>query len=108
MSDIVETLKSITATKGRDHRSGKEFIRLDDSQAVVDAIATAYDEITRLRRELADARNAALEEAATLVDEGFDHGIKRKQDTCDHGTFGWEDCEQCASAAIRSMKEKAE
>lgn len=106
MTDIMETLKSITATKGCDHRSGKEFIRFDDTQAVVDAISTAHDEITRLNRELADARNAALEEAATLIEEGFDRGIKRIQDTCAHGKFGWEDCEKCAAIAIREMKEK--
>lgn len=72
------------------------------------ACTNADDEIIRLNRELADARNVALEEAATLIDEGFERDINRKQDTCAHRKFGWEDCEQCAAAAIRSLKEKAE
>lgn len=58
MSDIVETLKDLTANIGRDHRTGHEFI-IGDSQAVVDATRAAANEITRLRRELEDARNAA-------------------------------------------------
>ncbi|MGR9076207.1 hypothetical protein BAE36_04235 [Rhizobium leguminosarum bv. trifolii] len=53
----------------------------------------------------ADIRNAALEEAARLIEEGFDRpGIAKKQDTCAHGKFGWEDCESCAAAAIRALK----
>lgn len=63
-------------------------------------------EIVRLRSELASAREAAFEEAATLIDEGFDRGIKRKQDTCSHGKFEWEDCEQCASAALRARAQE--
>ena len=49
------------------------------------------------------ARNAALEEAARLIEEGFDRGIRRKVDTCPHGKFEWEDCERCAAQAIRSL-----
>ncbi|MEF3124547.1 hypothetical protein [Rhizobium leguminosarum] len=53
----------------------------------------------------ADIRNAALEEAARLIEEGFDRpAIAKKQDTCAHGKFGWEDCESCAAAAIRALK----
>ncbi|TBY17452.1 hypothetical protein [Rhizobium leguminosarum] len=53
----------------------------------------------------ADIRNAAFEEAARLIEEGFDRpGIAKKQDTCAHGKFGWEDCESCAAAAIRALK----
>ena len=56
----------------------------------------------------ADIRNAALEEAAKLIEEGFDRpGIETKQDTCAHGKFGWEDCEGCAAAAIRALKSDA-
>jgi hypothetical protein len=56
----------------------------------------------------ADIRNAALEEAAKLIEEGFDRpGIEAKQDTCAHGKFGWEDCESCAAAAIRALKSEA-
>lgn len=53
---------------------------------------------------LQDARKNAIEEAAKLIDEGFDRpGIVKKQDQCAHGKFGWEDCESCAAAAIRSL-----
>jgi hypothetical protein len=61
-----------------------------------------------LRKAIAAAiketRAAALEEAAKLIEEGFDRpGIVKKQDTCAHGKFGWEDCESCAAAAIRAL-----
>lgn len=55
----------------------------------------------------ADIRNAALEAAATLIEEGFDRGIKTKVDMCAHGKFQWEDCDRCAAAAIRSLKSDA-
>lgn len=81
----------------------------------------------RLRREVAELRemsvdkalawdslNATFErgrrkgitEAADLIDEGFDRGIKRKQDTCAHGKFEWEDCDRCASAALCAKVEE--
>jgi hypothetical protein len=53
--------------------------------------------------KMREARNAALEEAAKLIEEGFDRGIARKVDTCAHGKYGWEDCESCAAAAIRAL-----
>jgi hypothetical protein len=64
----------------------------------------AADEIQRLRQELAEARRKAMEECATLIEEGYDRiGIASKRDTCDHAKFGWEDCDQCAAAAIRAL-----
>ena len=59
------------------------------------------------------AKNDALEEAATLIDEGFyktrtkpyrEDGIPSKNDECLHGKYMYEDCEQCCSQAIRSLK----
>lgn len=99
MSDIVEYL-------GKVH-----FCRCKDGWDSWTLAREAADEIIRLRlilwetekREKA-ARRAALEEAAKLIEEGYDRGIKRKQDTCAHGKFGWEDCETCAASAIRALK----
>lgn len=57
--------------------------------------------------ERAEARRKALDEAATLIDEGFDRpGIVSKHDLCDHKKFEWQDCEQCAAAAIRALIDK--
>lgn len=50
---------------------------------------------------IAESRRQALADAAQLIEEGFDRGIKRKQDTCAHGKFEWEDCDRCCAAAIR-------
>lgn len=52
-------------------------------------------------------RNQALEEAAKVIEEGFDRGIKRKSDTCAHGKFEWEDCESCAASAIRALSDSS-
>lgn len=74
-------------------------------------IKDAADEIERLRLSLSEARatgrREGLSEAATIIEEGFERGIERKQDTCAHGKFDWDDCEQCAAAAIRAAMEKA-
>jgi hypothetical protein len=60
--------------------------------------------VGQLQDRIAETRAAALEEAAKLIEEGFDRpGIAKKQDTCAHGKFGWEDCESCAAAAIRAL-----
>jgi len=56
----------------------------------------------------ATGRREGLSEAATIIEEGFERGIERKQDTCAHGKFDWEDCDQCAAAAIRAAMEKEE
>ena len=56
-------------------------------------------------RSLSEARDKALEEAAALIEQGYDRaGIERKSDPCDHGLFGWDNCDGCASAAIRALK----
>ena len=94
-----------------------------DSGATATEIASLRRELAELREdkrivdELLDAaitdyneaRAKALEDAATLLDEGFDRGIKSKHDTCEHGKFEWEDCELCAATAIRNLAgEKAD
>lgn len=59
--------------------------------------------LQRRQAETAAIRSASLKAAADLLDAGFDRGILKKQDHCAHGRFGWEDCELCASAAIRAL-----
>lgn len=70
----------------------------------------AAAEIEHLRLSLSEARatgrREGLSEAAKIIDEGFDRGIKAKYLTCAHGRTGWEDCDQCAAAAIRAAMEK--
>lgn len=63
-------------------------------QTIALALSQAYE------RGQVDMR----ERATKLIDEGFDRpDIVHKVDKCAHGLYGWEDCEQCASAAIRSL-----
>jgi hypothetical protein len=61
---------------------------------------------------LKDARNAALEEAAKLIEEGFKRShsdeFHTKEDKCFHGKYAWEDCDVCCVAAIRSLKSSRE
>ncbi|NGO63911.1 hypothetical protein G6N76_09505 [Rhizobium daejeonense] len=67
---------------------------------------SAADEITRLRRELTEARNAALEEAAEIIDANCimdtsgGKTLSPRQDGNRDGLY--------YAAAIRSLKEKAE
>lgn len=95
MSDIVEHIKFL--------RQWAADIRESSGQSV-DA-----DRLEAISLALSEARSAGrangMEEAARILEEGFDRGIKRKQDTCDHGKFEWEDCDQCCAAAIRAAKE---
>jgi hypothetical protein len=52
-----------------------------------------------------EARNAALEEAAQLIEGGFDRVLKTQYgNICAHGKYKWEDCDRCCAAAIRSLK----
>lgn len=57
-------------------------------------------------------RYQALEEAATLIEQGFTRdvaepympdGRRTKNDKCPHGRYMYEDCEQCCAAAIRAL-----
>jgi hypothetical protein len=74
----------------------------------------AAREIERLTAERDVARETAFEEAATLIEQGFARdvgepylpgGRRTKNDKCPHGRYMYEDCEQCCSAAIRSLKQ---
>lgn len=62
--------------------------------------------------DVAAVRRQAFEEAATLIDEGFEKAVGKpwrndgkssKNDRCPHDKFMYEDCENCASAAIRAL-----
>lgn len=75
----------------------------------------AQEVIVNLRRDLAHAHNRihsqnevwnyATELAAQTAEGNYSHiGVKTKHDKCPHGRYGWEDCDQCAAAAIRSNK----
>lgn len=121
-ADIVDRL--------RDPEFAGPMRHLQDWSEIDQVMSEAATEIASLRRELAElredkrivdelldaaitdyneARAKALEDAATLLDEGFDRGIKSKHDTCEHGKFEWEDCELCAATAIRNLAgEKAD
>lgn len=66
---------------------------------------------------VAAARPFLLEEAARIVEDGFnkevgtayrDDGVASKNDKCPHGIWMYEDCEACAAAAIRAAKEAGE
>jgi histidinol phosphatase-like PHP family hydrolase len=105
MTDIVERLRDYGLT-------------LDENVIVCDrrVVDEAADMLARLlagnssslSEARATGRREGLSEAATIIEEGFERGIERKQDTCAHGKFDWEDCEQCAVAAIRAAMEKEE
>lgn len=115
MSDLLERLRRY---RPRDDWGVGEHHTICDEAA---------GEIERLSRELAELREMSVDKArawdslkatfergrrkglsdgADLIDEGFDRGIKRKQDTCAHGKFEWEDCDRCASAALRAKVEE--
>lgn len=59
MSDIVDELMHVQFVQYAEYRNGWTSRTLAKKAA---------DEIIRLNRELADARNAALEEAAAMID----------------------------------------
>jgi hypothetical protein len=77
--------------------------------AVDAAVAFLREENDRLKGERDEARSAALEEAAKLIEEGYPRpGITNAHGRCPHGLFGWEDCESCAVAAVRALKAAGE
>lgn len=71
---------------------------IHDIGALWRACTNAADEITRLNRELADARNTALEEAAKKLDSEADECVDRLIAAIIRENV----------VSIRSMKEKAE
>lgn len=73
------------------------------------ALHTAHQSLpigTKLYTHPTTDRADAIRECITLIEVGFDRGIAKKTDTCAHGRYGWEDCEQCAVAALRALLDK--
>jgi hypothetical protein len=87
--------------------NGHRYVPADEADA--EAIASMR-EIANLRSDMDKvktiARREAFEEAARLIDEGFDRGIKSKNDKCKHGFYGWENCDSCCADAIRALARK--
>lgn len=55
--------------------------------------------------EIGLAIMAEREACARVLDEGYDRiGIVTKHDKCTHGIWDWDDCDQCAAAAIRNRR----
>lgn len=80
---------------------------IHDIGALWRACTNAADEITRLNRELADARNAALEEAAVRADSKCSY-IRTNEMYPAYGLNSQAEALESIAAAIRQMKEKAE
>lgn len=64
-------------------------------------------------REIAELREATLEEAAKVIEEGFEKAVGEsyrndgkpsKNDKCPHGRYHYEDCDQCCADAVRALK----
>lgn len=105
-SDLMrEAADAIEFLRGQTFKASAEAAEFHRDNAV----SMWHDEKTRreaAEASLASAREDALEEAAKLIETGFDReGIDTKHDKCPHGLYGWEDCEQCAATAIRALKE---
>lgn len=73
---------------------------------------TAEIAIATLKREIATLREATLEEAAKVIEEGFhkavgesyrNDGKPSKNDKCPHGRYHYEDCDQCCADAVRAL-----
>lgn len=86
-------------------RSDREKVA---SMMMRNSIATGHgdtidDLLAELEAHVRTAREQAIRECATLIEEGFDRGIVKKADTCSHDRYGWEDFEQCAALAILAL-----
>lgn len=71
------------------------------AEAVTKTMPTAFG-WRKITDEVAKAINAERERCARLIEEGYERGIARKVDMCAHSKFKWEDCDECAVAAIRA------
>lgn len=88
-------------TDTHDGKAQQTWSAIDARLAQVDSLIARAQ---AAEASLASARADALEEAAKLIESGFDReGITTKHDKCPHGLYGWEDCEQCAVIAIRAL-----
>lgn len=69
------------------------------------------DAIVAIARAIMTAKAEAYEDAAKMIEEGFDRvvgepyaddGSPSKNDKCPHNRYMYEDCEACCVGAIRS------
>ena len=94
---------------GCNHRYDENSIRAALTAALphlsAPCVVTKPVDVTAVRRQ-------AHEEAAELLDQGFDMPVEKawrndgqpsKNDKCPHDKFMYEDCMICASAAIRAL-----
>lgn len=95
------------------HDAWNENSNMDDklsAYAMKEALTAALSYLQPV--DVAAVRRRAFEEAATLIDEGFEKAVGKpwrndgkssKNDRCPHDKFMYEDCENCASSAIRAL-----
>lgn len=66
---------------------------------VARAICLAQTQETRLWQAFLPEASAAIEAVAAHIETDFGWsdrlGVDSKIDKCQHGIYGWEDCEQC-------------
>jgi hypothetical protein len=73
----------------------------------------ASDDHETIALALVAAEKRGIERAAKLIEEGYDRPVATpwgingasKNDLCPHGMAVYQDCEQCAAAAIRQLGE---
>ncbi|MFC3072386.1 hypothetical protein [Shinella pollutisoli] len=84
--------------------SPAEFVKT--AEQVVDRISRTHiwqgDCVADVAKAIHDAVMAERERCARLIEEGYERGIATKRDRCAHSKFEWEDCDECAVAAIRA------
>lgn len=83
------------------------FFSAEEGDQIAETLAIPY-----ISQALLEAHKAGREEAAKLIEEGYerkvakpyrDDGVRSKNDQCEHGRYMYEDCEPCAASAIRSL-----
>lgn len=86
-------------TRLKRHKSGCAC-HLDDDDNIL-SMCELHKDVEK------DARAKALEDAAQVAEGNYDHiGVKTQHDRCPHDKFLWEDCDQCAAAGIRALKDE--
>jgi hypothetical protein len=96
MSDIIIAAAEAAET---------EIARLEKLNAdLTKAFNTLLVDNSRWEDKANKARDAALEEAAKLIEEGFHREIDKKINLCEHGIYIHDDCDRCSAAAIRALK----
>lgn len=96
------------------HESKPEIDRLN--KVIERMQQTMSSQAEQWTRSMAKARREGMEEAADMIDHGFEKpvgkpyrpdGIRSKHDQCPHGRYMYEDCEDCCSNAIRAKAQEA-